>query len=123
MVRLHQNQRCRRTMSKFTRIEEETPPSTPITKSRAVIASAQGFGVLLWYGGTALDTLTEQYGLELYTLDLDGAPDGISIWEGTYSSKCHAETGEYNLTQSGVFRRPTEQEWADIREGQCPLTH
>ncbi len=95
-------------------------------KSRAVIASRNGDGAVLWWVGGHLDFEICESGLSsLDDLGLDNAPDGVHVWEGVYH---YTESyGEYGgpgdgceAEPDGEFRKPTEEEWVAIREARCP---
>lgn len=90
----------------------------PNKASKAVLAVNNGEGVVLWSVGAINDEVkgdgpnAEPLGL------LQGAPRGISIWEGYYVE--HKDPfGTYTVPRGG-FREPTEVEWAKIHKGECP---
>lgn len=88
-----------------------------------MIANRNGHGTVIWYDGPAIAQEIEEVGLHgLDDLGLDDAPDGISIWEGNYFYSPggfeYPQEGDYD--PKGVFRPPTDEEWAAIRKGQSP---
>lgn len=90
--------------------------------SRAVLANADGTGVVLWAVGVHIEEEISNAGRQLSDLGLDDAPDGISVWEGVWNGfERHTPDGsEYDSEARGAFREPTEAEWESIRKGECP---
>ena len=92
--------------------------------SRAIIAcDGNGNGVVLTAVGERLRIEIEEHGLRhLSDLGLDDAPQGISVWEGTYvwspgPFEC-PEDGCCNAV--GTFRVPTDEELRAARDGHNP---
>lgn len=86
--------------------------------SKAVVANnKQGHGLVLWYVGDVITSEIEEAGF-----CLDDAPEGISVWEGigiwTPGPFEYPDDGDFELV--GEFRKPTDEEWAAIRAGECP---
>jgi hypothetical protein len=89
----------------------------------AVVAAAEGNGIVLWSVGAHIKMEQEEAGLYfLEDMDLVPPSDGIWIWEGrgvwfpgTWE---HPEDGEVAL--KGKWRRPTDEEWACIHRNECP---
>lgn len=93
--------------------------------SKAVVANwdSSRNGIVLWFSVDSLiASEIEQLSRGLDDLGLDDAPNGISIWEGTYVWF----PGGYECPQDGTseargtFRAPTDEEWTAIREGRSP---
>jgi hypothetical protein len=82
--------------------------------SKAVVASSNGVGCVLYTVGPHVANDLENIGSDLSDIGLDNAPDGISVWEGITAGDSHDSWLE------GKFRAPTEVEWASIRHGHCP---
>lgn len=102
--------------------EPEGPPDEWDEASKAVIASRGGHGAILWFRGSAIEHELDAVGGDLSDMGLDDAPDGISIWEGTYVTiRGGGEyDGDYDSEPSGKFRTPTDEEWVAIRENRSP---
>lgn len=98
--------------------------------SQAVVAAdAKGKGAVLWSVGGHIRMELEEAGLsDLDDLGLE-PPDelgaGVWIWVGTYSwvpgyVEGYEAPGEGYMDCKGEFRRPTDDEWAAIKDGRCP---
>lgn len=95
--------------------------------SLAVVASdGDDSGCILSYAGPALDfERCEGGGLgwdHLCRMGLSGAPEGISIWEGSMVPET-IETPygtDHDAYFEGEFRKPTKEEWESIVAGECP---
>ncbi len=84
------------------------------TDSIALIASNGGKGVILVHDGSGIEADIEALGIgQLDDHGLDGAPDGLSIWEGRLISNTTNTPGglDYDTELDGVFRALTEREW------------
>jgi hypothetical protein len=91
--------------------------------SKAVIASdGKGHGVVLHWAGKHIEAEVDDHGQEIHHLYLDGAPEGISVWEGEYVYTEIREGGDWDVDVSGdsVFRDPTPEEWTAIQQGVSP---
>jgi len=91
--------------------------------SKAVVTHRNFHGCILWYAGAHISYEIEEGGLDdLGDLGLDDAPDGISVWEGTYIEERMGGWEEPNLVMmpKGEFRSPTAEEWQAIQENRCP---
>jgi len=92
--------------------------------SRAIVACRNGVGAVLWFVGAHLTyEMQEGPGTDLCDLGLDDAPDGISVWEGTYhyDAPAYYSDGEPGYPEpKGSFRQPTPEEWAKIQQNECP---
>lgn len=93
--------------------------------SCAVIATdGNGNDVLLHAFGPAIDWHIDQVGDDPVDLGLDGHPEaGVWVWEGSMGAvRCFSlDYGEdWDHEATGDFRAPTEEEWARIKEGECP---
>jgi hypothetical protein len=91
--------------------------------SLAVIASANGRGVVLWHVGGHVAVEFDGGDMAAEDVGLEPPDDGIWIWEG----KLEGGSGPtwYNpdgtdATLEGKFREATDEEWASIRESECP---
>ena len=85
---------------------------------RAIIASRRGHGCVLYYSGTRIEYAIDEVCMhQLSDLGLDDAPDGLSVWEGTYSVDLSGETME----PDGEFRDLDGFEWLDIVNGVDPF--
>lgn len=102
-------------------------------KIRIVVAAQDELGLALWTWTkpTPSEWTVEEYlgdcGRRIEDLGLDGAPDGISVWEGDLVTTDHwTDCGkEYDTelvpaNRENPFRDPTDAEWAAIRTGQNP---
>jgi hypothetical protein len=109
-------------VSEETRLERREEWS-----SKAIVAcDGHGRGAVLWYVGGALENEIGECRLrELGDLGLDDAPQGISVWEGTYIwvSGPFECPDDGRMDPSGKFRSPTDEEWRAVREGRCPWPH
>ncbi len=99
------------------------PPPSPLERlldvvntqplSRALVACHNGQGVVLDYSGDAITSEIEGAGSRLLSdLNLDDAPNGLSVWEGRI--RCtHVHTPDCNEWESwpeGQFRALTDEE-------------
>lgn len=87
------------------------------TESIALIVNRGGQGVVLEFDGAGIEADMDEVGT--YALDdhgLDGAPDGISIWEGRLVVTCDYWTNDVECELVGKFRDLTEREWTLLRE-------
>lgn len=114
------------TMKLSLELVPRAPPSDGVRwdlPSKAVVASKDGDGCVLYTAGPHVKSLQEETGTHrLDDLGLDDAPDGISVWEGKITGGGYDSfNGDYHDTfLKGEFREPTHYEWQMIREGQCP---
>ena len=96
----------------------------PTAPSRAVVANSPQGGAVLWYVGADISFEIQEGGLsDLGDLGLDDAPEGISIWEGTYLwfSDATFECDEGGHSESrGAFRKLDREEWAAVEAGHAP---
>ena len=98
----------------------------PEKKSVAVIGSnGNGHGTLVWWAGGHLALEINEYGFsDLGDLGLDDCPIGIWVWEGKYiyhsGVNCEGIDVGGDAEPKGEFRKPTDEEWAAIREGRSP---
>ncbi|KKN80002.1 hypothetical protein LCGC14_0335100 [marine sediment metagenome] len=94
--------------------------------SRAVVAcDGNGTGAVLWTVGPHLAFEIQECGfVDLADLGLDGAPLGVSIWEGFYTIEGvrpnDPEDNDSASVPNGEFRAPTDQEWEAIKAGRRP---
>lgn len=124
------------------RTAHERDPRDWRKPNRAVVAfAASKSGLVLWFVGAHLEDAisligtrdVDHLGFELtegpatVTIDRDGHPfvdfpEGLCIWEGhTSGGFYNAHTGDCDDCQlKGTCRRPTDNEWAAIREGRNP---
>ncbi len=86
-----------------------------------VVSDGCGQGSLVWYNGVFLESEVYSLGRDLSELGLDGAPLGISIWEGVYITEDEDPEFGYSTVPVGSFRSLTEEEWDLIRAGKNPL--
>lgn len=92
--------------------------------NKAVVASdGIGNGCIICYVGNSLHN--EIYGArftDLCDLGLDEAPQGVSIWEGSYiwQGDRDGPGGTMLTSANSAFRAPTEAEWTCIRAKQNP---
>lgn len=98
--------------------------------SRAVIACAPGgTAIVVWHVGAHVRGSYE--GVGSWDVDELGFeetfPIGISVWEGKLrgGNRYYTLDGvDYeDVTLRGNVRRPTDEEWAAIRLGQCPWNY
>lgn len=84
------------------------------TPSTALVANGTR-GIVLEYRGMGIATeIQEAGGCALEDIGLDGAPEGLSIWEGDYRP---SETNELENEAVGAFRPLNEEEWEMLRRG------
>ena len=85
--------------------------------SRLLVACKGDQGVVLdwvgndwfwWREGCGTDDLTD--------CGLEGAPDGLSIWEGKIKSWGPSREGEYDAEPRGTFRVLTDTEWELLKK-------
>lgn len=75
-------------------------------------------GLVIWCSGKVIEFEIEQMGRSLEDLGLNDAPEGLSVWEGTFR---YVGTGPDIEAQAvGVFRAPTDEEWSCIMNGKAP---
>jgi len=88
--------------------------------NRAVVASRNGRGVVLFYSGDWIQhEIDEEHHDDLDELGLEDAPDGISVWEGYPVTRGNNPETMYTEGE-GTFRRPTAREWGSIEGGESP---
>ena len=115
----------------FTEPEEFVPAATETPEeytepSRALIACNNGTGVVLEHIGHSLYCEIDAVGVYLSDLGLDIAPDGLSIWTGTYRGHpvcCGPDGVEYESFPEGEFRRLTPEELARMNAGEPVLIY
>lgn len=91
----------------------EPPNYKKGVKSRALVAS-DGRGIIcLAKIGPHLDYWLDEVG-ETEQITFEGAPVGITIWEGKIRS-WRTYDGDYDCELEGDFRPLTEEEWEDYR--------
>jgi hypothetical protein len=99
-----------------SQIEDERKP----LPSRALCASLNDEGIILYYVGKDISSeLEEQGSPELYCCGLDQCPDGLWVWEGRYIQRTYHD-GAWEAEPQGAFRKPTEEEWIKIKQNKCP---
>ena len=104
-------------------IETEDPARDWRRPSLAVVANTDVASVVLFTAGPHVRSFIDDVCSPL--LDehgIDGAPSGISVWEGMIRS-AHYNTpdmNEYDAWLEGTFREPTDAEWLSICQGKCP---
>lgn len=82
--------------------------SSATTESIALVANANGKGVVLAFDGLGIESMIDGVGREIDNLGLDDGPSGISIWEGECRS--HRD-GDDDAELVGAFRALTPEEW------------
>lgn len=110
----------------FTTIKDEPAPPRrgrvgATTDSIALVASNGYDGVVLCHDGPGIEAAIEDTGTCLDYCGLDDAPDGLSIWEGSYQVVRTYE-GDYDAWLEGTFRPLTEAEWGLLRTTEVPWT-
>ena len=93
-------------------------------KTLAVVASDEkGCGVVLWSVGPHIEMDRSEHGLR-YIDDLGLDPEGVGIWiwEGVqvWTSGSYEHPEEVDSSLEGTWRRPTDEEWEKIKQGECP---
>lgn len=85
--------------------------------NRAVVVTTDDArsSCLLYWVGPALFAFVRRDKADVYDLGLSGGPAGVSVWEGRYEW-----VAEDEFQPAGAFRRPTDGEWAAIRDGRHP---
>ena len=93
----------------------------PLKPSMAVISSdGPNRCILLHHIGFDLANMYDACGDDTESLMLDGLEAGIWIWEGRYIGTYDEWSGEYDTEALGEFRKPTDEEWENIKEGEEP---
>jgi hypothetical protein len=93
----------------------------PAKPNMAVISSdGPDRCILLHNIGFVLAQQIEVCGDDMECLQLDGLEAGIWIWEGTYIGTYDSWSGEYDTEALGEFRKPTDEEWENIKDGEEP---
>ncbi len=80
-------------------------------------------GILLWYVGGHIAMEVKEAGLShLDDLGLHPPEAGVWIWEGRYiwSSGSYEYPMDGSSDPVGNWRKPTEEEWQTIKDGDCP---
>lgn len=95
--------------------------------SHAVVACAEGEGVVLWYVGGYIELEVVEGGLRsLADLGLDDAPRGISVWVGKiiiHETTSFEGDHDYESETKGEFREPSKDEWEAIHAGRNPWNY
>jgi hypothetical protein len=107
----------------FKALPEKGPAWKPGMQSRALIGcDGDGNGALLAWIGESLEYEIDGIGKALADLGLDDAPEGLSIWEGTYVGRRYdtMDGTEYETEVQGTFRDLTDEEWDALKRGDDP---
>jgi hypothetical protein len=92
---------------------DEIELDRPIPSKALVASDGNGEGFVLQYTGSHITIEICEVGVsrsDLIDLGLDGAPLGLSIWEGNYVHRIAYEN-EVDTYLEGVFRNLTPEEW------------
>lgn len=101
--------------------EEPKETTNPDPKCLAVCANRDDCpGIALWYSGFLIEQEVSHLSAQLEDLGLHDAPDGISVWEGTYRYTQGSEPDDIDAEPDGEFRAPTDEEWSCIMNGKTP---
>jgi hypothetical protein len=88
------------------------------SESIALCANVDGYGVVLKCAGETIRNEIGDMGPNLEDMQLDKAPNGLSIWEGEYQWCGDLEDGYTEST--GKFRSLTPEEWERLAKTGVP---
>lgn len=88
------------------------------SESIALCANRDGLGVVLKCAGKSIRDEFDDVGSGLEDMGLDKAPNGISIWEGTY--RWCGDPGDGETEPEGKFRKLTPDEWQRLAQTGVP---
>lgn len=93
-----------------------------VFESKALIVRSHNYGCVLWYKGEHISREIDSNGTALEDLGLDSAPQGLSVWEGTYVSTSHYYDDDSGYSEpKGYFRILTGEELIAVHENRNPF--
>lgn len=91
------------------------------SESIALIANHEGQGIVLAFAGESIGHEIDAVGRNLEELQLDDAPNGLSIWEGQIDWSCGGYLDDNaEAYVRGTFRQLEVEEWARLAQTGVP---